>query len=157
MNFVASLDFTPQFELHKKGSSWQKFEDMRVLISPTRNEVLKVAAKMYLDRLGARRLIALDYRASEKGDWAEREDRFNTTVNISPAGKVEELVKVPSIRKLENSYFFASLVAKGRGDQSTAEKAIKRLSEFQNLLPSNLAEYGEAQLSEYASRMIEYY
>ena len=131
---------------------------MKILSSPTLNKVLKVVAKLYLGKLGARRLIALDYRASEKGIWSQREDRHSSNeVNIAPPNQSKEMVKVPSRRKLENSIYFASLFAKGRGDQSKAKSAIEKVNELQNLLPESLADYDETQLNDYASRMIDNY
>jgi len=136
---------------------WKSPQELKTLTSPSRSQVLKVVAKLYLDKLGARRLVALDYRTSEKGEWGEPFSDSRRKWNIAAAHQSEEWVKLPSGKKLENSYFVCSLVAQGRGDQSNANKAINRLNELQNLLPKPLAEYDETQLNDYASRMINHY
>jgi hypothetical protein len=160
---VRALGFDPKFRIEKKAARWAnnkllkwiEAKELKILCSPKQNEVLKTLARRYLDLMGARRLIALDYRTQRKGQWSERTYDRNLTVNLARPDQPPEVVKLPSYYELEKKYFVYSQIAKGRGNQEFAEQSIKKLEELDNLIPPSIAHYDESQLAEYAEKLIE--
>jgi len=112
-------------------------------------------AQRYLEIMGARRLIALDYRATGKGAWSERYSG-PSSYNIAPPSLPPDTVEVPSKSKLENDLFISRLIVSGRADQSFLEKATTRIHTLTNLLPEKFDNFSDEELREYAEKMITY-
>lgn len=113
-----------------------------IIVSPTKEEVQLALTKEYFLRFGPRRLLALIYRASRRGAWAEKmqvyDQRFSRRKDVP---KLEHDLAAHRKMMFEPSY----PLEKRAESKAFVEQVLQ-------LLPESLQELGEAELMERVQR-----